>query len=175
MKTDRLTRLFPAGLDVRRELRAAGCLLAAGVMYSVVTFLYRYGRAYDALFEQTYVSGAARVLRSGAVMVGLGELVPGGLIVLHTLPFFALGLGAFHLFYHRQGSRSIYLMRRLPQRGELTRRVWAFPLVLVFVWLLTLTLLATLHYLYYTVRTPAPCIPAGQLRELCSAVFGGVL
>lgn len=64
-----------------------------------------------------------------------------------------------HYLGHFQGSRSIYLMRRLPQRGELARRCLAFPLTGLAASLAVYVLTALLCLLWYRVQTPAGCLP----------------
>ena len=68
----------------------------------------------------------------------------------------------FHYLYHYQGSRSIYLMRRLPDRWELLRRCIALPLCGALAALLTGLLITLLWAGIYLLATP---------RELLSPLW----
>lgn len=57
-------------------------------------------------------------------------------------------LGFYHYFYHFQGSKSIYLMRRLPQKGEFTKRIIALPIAL---FCLTFLLIIVYMLLYFQI------------------------
>ena len=92
-----------------------------------------------------------------------------GFVILAIL---ALLLIPVHGAYWYQGSRSIYLMRRLPQRGELLRRTAGLPLLLAAAALAAALLLLLLHYAIYCGCVPAERQPDGQWAELLRIWFG---
>ena len=99
------------------------------------------------------------------------ELIPGAVIA----PFSALIFGKFYLFHvywacllmevldcygsFRRGSRSIYLMRRLPDKWELHRRCWGRPLIFFLQSLALMACLTAFYFLIYLVFTPKGCLP----------------
>lgn len=99
------------------------------------------------------------------------ELIPGAVIA----PFEALIYGKFYWFpiywfcllmevfdcygSFRRGSRSIYLMRRLPDKWELHRRCWGRPLIFFVQSLALMACLTAFYFLIYLVFTPKGCLP----------------
>ena len=75
-------------------------------------------------------------------------------------------LAAYHYAYHRQGSKSIYLMRRLPSKLELHRRCLTLPIAGILIALLTAFLLLLIYYAVYMNVTPAECLMPGQWQKL---------
>ena len=65
-----------------------------------------------------------------------------------------------------RGSRSDYLMRRLPNRWELARRSYALPLLLILATLGTMALLLAIYYAVYLALTPPECLQPDQLSKL---------
>ena len=80
--------------------------------------------------------------------------------MLLFLPFW---VGLHYAHYYR-GSKSIYLMRRLPDRTLLHRQCWTLPLLALGLTLLVLVLLPALYYLIYRYATPAQCLPLAYRR-----------
>lgn len=153
----------PVGISAAKErwwlLSGAGVPLLMGL-----GFLIRYANAYQNLYRT--VNGH-RELIDGVKIQDFAEL-------LHPMPVLSLAGGAlvmlgllvYHWLYHYQGSRSIYLMRRLPQRFELTRRCLTVPLVEVLVCLaVTLVLVLLFYWLYHSV-TPDVCLRPRQWQKL---------
>lgn len=160
MKID-IARYLPAGLSWDEERPYLKWSLLTSSLWSL-TYFGRYFRAYHALFylHQISYNKTERRLRPGAVMAPFQELMVGTPLTLFGIYFFALLiLGGFHYLYHRKGSMSIYLMKRLPNRWELHRRCWGVPLLGAAAGLLLMTALMLLYYLFYCCVTPDVCRP----------------
>lgn len=69
------------------------------------------------------------VLRPGAVMEDFAQLLDWMLLGFAVTAVCMAALAVWHYASHFQGSRSIYTMRRLPQRWELARRCLTLPLL----------------------------------------------
>ena len=65
----------------------------------------------------------------------------------------------FDYLYYYQGSKSIYLMRRLPNRWEMHRRSITLPFAAFVIAVMTEIALWLLYYGIYLVCTPAQCLP----------------
>lgn len=148
-------RYVPLGIDGKsvRNKMAVGLGAVAGFSLS---FLYRYGEARNNLFRYR---GTERFLIEGAKIVPFRELRLG---VFWAFPVMALALvfvAAGFYTYHSQDSRSIYTMKRLPNRWELWRRVLTLPVCAMILCGLTVLLLLGIYYAIYLFCTPAGCLP----------------
>ena len=87
----------------------------------------------------------------------LTAYVTGGALLL-TLASTVLLYSSYY-----QGSRSIYLMRRLPDgRSLLRRQVWSVPLRVMGLLLLLGMVLLALSWLVWRFVTPAQCLPTPE-------------
>lgn len=157
MKRNKLrSRMTPPGIPLRREISFLlfGYLLA--LLFSF-QYLARYVEARQDLFE--WVAGR-RVLREGAVIADFPILMRQATFGFFAVACALLGLAVFHYIYYRQGSMSIYLMKRLPRRAERHVRALAFPLSAVVLTGAAAFLLRFLYFVLYLCATPKGCLPA---------------
>ena len=150
-------RYVPMGIDGAVSLRRLGWCMGAGSIWSLLYFIGSYSDAYDSLWHHR---GSLRImLREGAIMPGFFEILSGSetvfLMVCAAMPFWAL----YHYSYHFNGSKSIYLMRRLPESWELHRRCLVGPAVGLLGALSLQGLLGVLYCLIYIFVTPRQCLP----------------
>lgn len=167
MKLD-LSRYFPVGIERRKYIARLIHSAAIALIYSM-SFLVRMAGAHGELY--TELADGTRVLIKGAAAPDFAELLRESVLGGSMLGFLALAaldllLAAYFYYYHYQGSRSIYLMRRLPQRGELHRRCLAFPIFSVLALLLLMALTTAAYFLIYMSVMPAECVRPGQLGRL---------
>ncbi len=131
-----------------------GSLCAA--LYSL-RFVLDYWNARCALFRQNPLTGEW-VLEEGAQIASfseiLGSALNGFLILACSMLFFA----ALHYQFHFRGSRSIYLMRRLPDRWELHRRCLAGPVLGILICAVAAGMLFLLYFAVYRFATPQECL-----------------
>lgn len=155
-----LSDLSPAGYDYLPEFMLSIFGLACIAFISFISFSINYGDAYNNLFIiRDPSSPSENVIMNGAMMPPFSHLIRFSTSVF--LIFFAamVLLTVNHYHYHHQGSQSIYLMRRLPDRWELFRRCAGCPIVISAAGLAVLTMLTGSYYFYYIVHTPAQCLP----------------
>lgn len=156
MKKFDWNRSLPAGIrweEVRQKISLG--LGFAGVWS--LGILYRYLVIRSSLF---YTSPAGKVeIFHDARMPAFDSLVYGLPLAGFGCYFGAmlLAVGYFYL-YHRMGSMSVYLMRRLPNRWELHRRCWTVPVLGALAGLVLLGMLLGVYYLIYRFCTPAQCL-----------------
>ncbi len=154
-------RHLPVGLDwegMRSWLRWGHGVSAM----SMFAFLPRYFRARDALYYHNVAADGTwvRVLNPERTIAPFRELMAG-------LPYFGmwcfLALMAIQLWrhyqYHTRDAMPIYLMRRLPDRWELTRRCWTVPVLACIAEILMFAVLTVLCFLIWWFATPVPCRP----------------
>ena len=147
-------RLVPLGRDGVQEVVAIlKGLLASGAL-AFFWFFFSYFERYNLLFEE--VAGEL-VLRAGVRMLPFSQVVGGSFVGFWILAVVLVALGVHHRALHSQGSRSIDLLRRLPDRWEGFRRCWGLPLLALAVTAaLALALLGS-FWLFYDWKTPAAC------------------
>ena len=71
-------------------------------------------------------------------------------------------LAAYNYSGFRNGSKSYYLMRRLPDKWEYHRRCLALPLAATLAGLVLIPVLMGLFYVLYLHATPEQCLQPGQ-------------
>ena len=148
-------RYVPLGMDGKNVWNKMCMGLGAAAGFSL-SFLSRFSDAVDDLY---IYRGGSRFLIEGAKIVPFRELRLGVFWAFAVMAF-ALALTAVSFYnYHSQGSRSIYTMKRLPNRWELWRRVLSLPLWAMAVCGLTALLLTGLYYGIYLLFTPQGCLP----------------
>lgn len=165
-----MTRQVPPGLDWWTELKWAVSGLVVGALWSLTAFGYQFSNALRRLYD--WVGGKSILVESRTIDPFpelLYQAMAGLLLgILLTIP-----LACYHYAYHYLGSRSIYLMRRLPDGWELWRRCLTVPALLAAVFLLTIELLTFLYFLIFLLATPDACLPTEPWRQLAYALGGG--
>ena len=164
------SKYVPVGISHREEVQWIGTALLLAFFYSLKFFI-AYGQGYNALF---YRQNSQKIFFQDAYMpdfvVLLGHSLTGFAIIALTM----LGLIAYHYAFHYQGSKSIYLMKRLPSRRELWRRCLSIPLTTMLLCLLLSILLLLIYYAFYMLITPAQCLPPAQWQTLWQVWMGGI-
>ena len=161
-----LSRHAPPGYELKPELDffAWGLVLCA---LCSLAFCFRLDDAIRALYRW---DGVNRTLYPGVSMPDYRTLLGGWpfLFVLHAAAM--LSFSVLHYASHYRGSRSIYLMRRLPKRWELHRRCLTLPLFFAAMSLLALLLLIHLYLAVYLIATPDVCLTPGQWQKIWSVI-----
>ena len=163
MKPD-LGRFVPPGTDAAQEKKWIVTGLACSAGFSLLYFIIRCCSAHNDLFA-TRLDGK-RELIEGAVMLDFKDVLGIAFVGFAALSLAMLGLAAYHYIYHRIGSRSIYLMRRLPDRLELHRRCLALPAAGIVCCACAGFLLLCIYYWIYIAMTPEQCLVPGQWQAL---------
>ena len=155
-----LTHYLPLGIDEKKECKTYGIILALAAGFSLVFFI-RLSVKYQVLFEWDYKTGT-NLLRENAQMPLYTEILRGALNGLYGLAIASL-LGILRNYASFwQGSKSIYLMRRLPDRFELHRRCLVLPIAEAVISLLAAVILFFLYYAIYIAVTPEQCLIPNQ-------------
>lgn len=156
MKTDKLDRIpLPPGFPRETEWRLFWLALVLAELYSL-GFVLRFWGARQSCF---FWRGGQRYLDPEAVMPPFFTLMDGSLMGFGVAAVCMAALLLWHWHYYYEGSRSIDLMRRLPQKGLLARQIVTMPLVLAGVILLAGLVTLGLYALIYRVFTPPLCVP----------------
>ena len=155
-RNDLLSRIIPPGIS----LRAHGYALVIGNLVCLLfssSFVGKLMSAYEKLYR---FSGGKKVLVEGAVMPRFGTLLGEGSLLFFLLSAVLFLLCIYHYTYYFRGSKSIYLMKRLPKRGVILKQVFLFPLCLSGVTLLFCFFVHGVYLAVYFLVTPDGCLPS---------------
>ena len=149
---------FPPGMDMEAEKLFFGLGMSGAFFYSW-TFIWRYMQARAELY---LYSEGKYILLEQRVMAKFSDLLGNALLGFLLVAIGLLGFVIFHYAYFWQGSKSIYLMKRLPDKMEIHRQALTFPILALLVCMVTSFLLLVLYYGIYMIATPRQCIPSNQ-------------
>ena len=148
----------PPGMNTKAEKTffVSYCILY--FTFKLFSFATEYIRARSFLYER--VNGKW-VLRENALIADFGETVFFNYKAFALFCLVLLGFVLYRYIYYRQGSMSIYLMKRLPQKNEIHVRAIKIPLIMLVLGALFILLTFLLFFASYVVFTPKVCLPDG--------------
>lgn len=158
----RLERLVPPGFALRFELQFFITGLVCSALYSAL-YLLRLANARNGLFAYTT---DGYILLPDAQMPAFAELLEDSFSWFGVMAVMTLFFVGWHYAYHWQGSKSIWLMRRLPDRWVLHRRCLILPALELAACALCALVLFWLYFGLYVWLTPAEIYASGQLTGL---------
>lgn len=146
----------PAGFPIELEIKIFFWAMGLSALYSI-GFLKRYLAARASLFEITLTG--QKVILPGALMPKMTSLIHDAFAGFLLIGILAAAGVIYHYLYHKQGSKSIYLMKRLPDPMELPRRCLSLPLLGTALSFIAALLLFLFYYGIYLIFTPGICLP----------------
>lgn len=154
-------RYLPPNVAPERVWHLMCGMLAAAVFWCGIHFAVTYSRAYQALFQNW--GTRYQTLDPTVLMLRFGSFALDVIRIIAALMVIAL-LSAVMLYSsYYQGSRSIYLMRRLPDgKRTLRRQVWSAPLRTAMLLIAAGMVLIGIFYLLWRFVTPEPCLPTAE-------------
>ena len=144
----KIERFFPVGYDFMPEVKWTLTSWLLSVFWSM-RFFINYA---DTIRTMNYAEEQGK--RKAFVLMTFPDCIENCFLGFGIVILFLLLTVLLHYRWHYTGSRSIYLMRRLPDRFELSRRCLAFPLTAIIVCLLTVVLLYFAYRAIYIYCTP---------------------
>jgi len=157
MKID-LTKYAPPGQDIKQEKSFFVLGMCGAVIFSM-GYLGRYARAWSRLYEW---DDGTRIKLTGTMMPEFLSLLKNALVGFLILAVAMLGFIAYHYMYYYKDSKSIYLMKRLPDKLEIHRCCISIPLMAASASVVTAILMTFIYFLIYILFTPGECIIPGQ-------------
>ena len=163
-----LTKNAPPGVEILTQTNRYFAGLVGAVLWSM-GFLFRYSSARNRLFYTN--DGVDKYLKSEAMMPEFDYLMGSALLgvwvtLLILLICIVLNYHSFH-----QGSKSIYLMKRLPDPMELHRRCILLPVLGMAGCLAVREILVIVYFAVYMLATPEGCLPPDQWQKLWSVLL----
>lgn len=152
--TDKIHKIIPVGIKAENEIWLFASMLLLGIVRAM-TFFIVYSTAYYSLFE---ARDGELYLIEGRYMKPFEEIINGCFdgFVIGCFVFFFLII--YHYGYHYKDSKSIYTMKRLPNKSELHIRCLSLPIIGIISSLLLSFLLLIIFNIYYNTKTPPQCI-----------------
>ncbi len=157
----------PPGYDLRGEYGFFITVLILSCLYAQ-GFLIRYVNAYMDLLAQMEMLGVD-VYQIAPFSEVFGHAWNGYFFVMLCMLLYAI---PHYLYYYRE-TKSIYLMRRLPDKWEYHRRALTVTLREMLLCLALALLTFFIDYLIYVWNTPAACLPNNILSSFFTAWIGG--
>ena len=151
MKKIDWNRYVPLGIDGAEIRNWVVWGLIFGAAWSL-GFFFRFADAKRDLF---FTTGKW----TGQPIKPFWEVIGNAFLLLSILAFIMIVMAVYFYFYHYQNGRSIYTMKRLPNRWELWRRCLTVPVLIIVLCGLLALLLTGIYYLVYLYCTPAGCLP----------------
>jgi len=161
MNLKKLERYAPPGFPVKNELRIFALSLLPGFLFSL-SFFVRYANHY-ADVEAVRKASVFYMLNEDRYWMPSFETLLGTMFG-HTFFLFGLtgavilGIVFYHYVSYYQGSKSIYLMKRLPDKREWHIRALALPLVEALATAVLIGVLWLWFYAHYYLNTPVEWI-----------------
>jgi len=153
--------LYPPGYEYRRELKTFAWL--AGAAFAVSLHYYVSLKwAADLLYD--YDVHGEKILNTGRVALSFLEIVrreaQSGYLYGFFIPvFFLAAMAAYHYVYYYRDTKSIYLMRRLPERGTVLKSCLAGPFFTAGVLLALISVWGLVCMGFYFLTIPGDCWP----------------
>lgn len=173
MKKYRLRDLVPPWAKPGNHLAGCLCSLGTAGFLSFCFFISQFNMALDMLYAGVPKESP---IEAGAQMTYFADLINSHGYVSNFFsepvffPFVLLILGAICLAVYnysgfQNGSKSSYLMRRLPDKWEYLRRCLALPLATMLLGLVLIPLLTGLFYAIYIHFTPEQTLKPDQWEQ----------
>ena len=146
-----LRRCAPPGMPLKAEIYTACIGFAAAALYGLMRFLNDYTRQRSLLLRGKPVEMPAFFL-----------LFKGDLRGFAVMAFVIAGFTVFRYAYLYRGSKSVYSLRRLPEKAPVAKRVLLVPAIELLICGILAFLLLLLCFWIYMHFSPADCIAPDQ-------------
>lgn len=148
---------FPSGYEYKKEQAAAGFLLTLGAVLSLQYFGRLHG--HWQLLHDLLLAYKDTVLPEDIEAAPFLQLAGEYSALFLPYFFFLTIMAVYHYAYYYRESRSIYLMRRLPQRYVLAKSCLQAPLLGMAMGIAVMLALGLLYYGAYLLVIPVQCNP----------------
>ena len=159
-----------------------------GYDYSIDKKVYHIGLGIANLFSLTYFSHYAsdskhlytitisgeKIVNPNVLMIDFVYVLNNALLGYFILSICLLLLATLRYLYYYQHSKSIYLMKRLPDKFDMHRRCLTMPLLLALICVGIAFLVLLLYFSHYMIFTPDSCIKPNQWMKIWSKRIGRV-
>lgn len=164
---DQIKKLAPPGINLHSEFMTWCAGLVLALLYSM-RFMIAFGNERSDMYWYDSVTGV-RYITKGFVMPDFAELAEGSLYGFFFVAVCVLFAAVYHCtYYSSNGSRALYLVKRLPDRSYLLKTCVTLPLLAAIATLLIAFIVLLANFGLYMLLTPEECLRAGQWARLWS-------
>lgn len=158
MRKIQIERYLPLGIDKEAEQTQYWLAIVVGGLYSSISFLFWFTDGRQGLYE--WQSGKATLIEN-ARMPSFSSLTDGCMLgFVLTVAVLIYQLINHYLYqYSNQGSKCIYLMKRIPNKWEMHKRSLTLPLIGMLNMFVIMGLLRAIYLAVYMFCTPQQCLP----------------
>lgn len=167
MKKFEYSRFCPPGYDYKYEKTVLFCASIFSICWSLVFYV----RYFIGLRELYSYRGGKRELIKGRMMPQFYELAGGAFIGFSAVFFVLLCFIVLRYAYYYRGSKSIYTMKRLPQKYELSVSCLVLPIIFMLLCVLVIFAVLLFDLAFYLIFTPKQCLYPFSLDSLWRALI----
>lgn len=157
-----LSKYSPPGMDLKQEKQIFAWGIILSILYSTFYYFSKYAVAYGELYIRV---GSKLVLNTAATMPDFKALLGYSFIGFAIVSVMMVGFILYHYSYYRQGSMSLYLMKRLPKKFELHKRALALPIIGLLLCFVTVFVLRMVYFIVYILATPEAYLLPNQWQN----------
>ena len=128
-----------------------------GCLGSLIYSFGFWGRYFDSYWDLFVRVGNETVL-SGKMMPSFDSLYQSDMLGFKLCAVWCVAFVIHYYTYYRQGSKSVYLMKRLPSRLERHRRAFTIPCLMALGFLVLAALTVLVYFALYLIATPKECL-----------------
>lgn len=154
---DFIKRNSPPGVDASLLNRIFIFGNIVSFAMGMIVFLMRYYSAYSALLSYD-IPGKTTIIK-GAVISSFSFIISNSMIGFAITAVCCLSFIPYYIFHYQNGSMSIYLMKRLPQRSELLKSIITVPIMFCAITLVFAVVSVGICFAIYALVTPSACLP----------------
>ena len=145
--THKLVKVLPVGYNVKKVKTALlwGYIISAA--FSAIVYFSNLIVNYNNLFY--YDEAGNRLLRTNVKMASFHLLRERAFDFFLIFVFMLLVFSIYNFIYHYIGSKSIFTMRRLPQKYELIKRCVTVPVIFIILSFVSVIVLNSVYFSIY--------------------------
>lgn len=152
----KLSELVPVGINAPRLKGMLTGQLCLTLIISVIVYIFMLCDYVSELYF--YDVNGKLCIYENVYMEDFSFLRSRAFGVFGIYAAFLVGVILYNFLYHYQGAKSIYTMKRLPDKNEYYRRCLALPVIYLLLLVSFITVFNFLYYLLYILIVPEQCL-----------------
>lgn len=151
-----LLKLLPVGYNVKKVKTALIWGYITTAAFSAIVYFSNLIENFNDLYF--YDEAGNRLLKTGVKMTSFELLRERAFDLFLIFIFMLLVFSIYNFIYHYIGSKSIYTMRRLPQKFEFIKRCVTIPVIFIILSIASVFVLNFIYFGIYMLVVPEECL-----------------